>query len=203
MTDWRRDTVVVRLTTKVHDLVAAAARRSADAVATIGQHLAKIRERLPHGQWLAWIADNAPFSHSTAANYIELAQWSLRAPAEFARLRHLGPGKLYVLAAVPPQRVRALKPGKLLAIPGSLRRKTIEHMTKLELFSLVGNLALPPAPVVPIEKVVQGMRFKMAALGVAADTMIGRAKEVDRTVVREIQEELVAVLGRIDAAFGE
>jgi hypothetical protein len=99
--------------------------------------------------------------------------------------------------------VRALKPGKLLAIPGSLRRKTIEHMTKLELFSLVGNLALPPAPVVPIEKVVQGMRFKMAALGVAADTMIGRAKEVDRTVVREIREELVAVLGRIDAAFGE
>lgn len=165
-------------------------------------HLASIRDRLPHGQWLAWLDDNAPFSRRTAANYIELTEWSRRVPAQFTKLSHLGPGKLYVIATAPAERVKGLRPGKMVPLPGSERRKTIEAMTTVELETLVGGLATPPAATdPPIEKVVQGVRFKVAALGAAADVMLTRIDEVDRRVAREIRAELVEVLARIDDAL--
>lgn len=187
-------------------MVAAAARRSADAVVAIGKQLMSIRDRLPHGQWVQWVDDNASFGRSTARNYIELARWSQREPAQFARLRHLGPGKLYVLAGVDARRVRALRPGKVVAVPGSEARKTIEVMTTLELGAVVGDLVAPgdagdDEDKVPIGQVVQGVRAKLSALGVAADSMLERAGEVDKRVMREIRGDVLEVLRRIDGAL--
>jgi hypothetical protein len=151
---------------------------------------------------IAWLDDNAPFSRSTATNYMGLAAWARRAPAQYRRLRHLGPTKLYVLASVEPQRVVALRPGRLVAIPNSPRRRTIESMSVAELASVVGNLLPgPAAPKVPIEKVVKTVRFKVAALGAAAEVMESRKDEVDEDAVRQIRDELLEVLARIEATL--
>jgi hypothetical protein len=115
-------------------------------------------------------------------------------------LEHIGPGKLYVLAGVEPQRVRALEPGKLVALPGSGKKKRIEDMTTPELVSVVGDLK-PRESEVPIDKVVQTLKFKVAGLGAAADVLVERVDEVETAVVRGIRAELAAVLERIDAAL--
>lgn len=202
ITDWRLDTTVVSLTEKVRGLLSGNARRSADAVAKIGAHLARIRDRLPHGQWLQWIDDNAPFSRGTATNYIELAAWATREPRDFARLRHLGPAKLYVIASAEPQRVKGLKPGKLVAL-GDGRRKTIEDLTTPELVQVVigGLKGAEDGDEVPIEKVVQGIRFKVAGLRAAAEVFVGRVDEVGVEVVRGVREDLVAVLGVLEGGL--
>lgn len=200
VTDWRRDAVVLRLTAKVHGLLGAAARRSAEDVVKIGAHLQQIHARLPYGQWLDWVDENAPFSRSTATNYMELATWAGRVPAQFARLRHLGPGKLYVLASAPPHRVAALRPGKLVAIAGSRRRKSIETMSTAQLGTLVDDLAPPTQPAVPIGKVVQSVLDRVAALDTAADAMVDRIDEVEPEVVVEIRAAVSRLLKRIDAA---
>lgn len=201
ITDWRRDAIVVRLTEKLHTLVSNAARRSADDVVAIGLQLERIRKRLAHGQWRRWIEDNAGFGRSTATNYIELAAWSRRAPAEFARLRHLGPGKLYVIATAEPQRVRTLKPGKLVAL-GSGKRKRIEDMTTPELGEVVGGFKTPEAEdEVPIEKVVQGLKFKVAAMRAAAEVFVGRVDEVGVDVVRGVRDEVREVLQQLEEAL--
>lgn len=194
--------MVVRLTQKLQGLVAASARRSVADVVAIGSQLERIRERLPHGQWLEWLDDNAGFSPSTARNYIELAAWSAREPTQYARLEHLGPGKLYVLATAEPKRVRALKPGKLLALAGSGKKKRIEDMTTPELISVVEDFKAPDTEAVPIAKVVRTLRSKVAAMGAAADVLVDRVDEVDEVVVRRIRDEVMAVLERLDATLG-
>jgi hypothetical protein len=202
--DWRRDSVVVRLTRQLQNLVAASARRSADDVVAIGKQLQAIRDRLARrGEWLQWIEDNAGFGRSTANNYIDLAAWSTREPTQYARLKHLGPGKLYVLATAEPKRVRALKPGKLVALAASGKKKRIEDMTTPELISVIGDLKVPDTTTAPIGKVVQTLRFKVAAMGAAADVFVDRVDEVEEAVVRGIRDELVAVVERIDAALEE
>lgn len=182
-------------------MVDASARRSADEVVAIGRQLTLIHDRLPRGLWVKWLGDNAGFSRSTASNYIEVAEFAGREAAQFARLKHLGPGKLYVLASTDPKRVRALEPGKLVALPGSSKRKTIEDMTAPELVRVVGDLLPPHAGAIAIEKVVRSLRSSVASLGAAADAIADRLDEVDLDLVREVRSDVAAVLATLDAAL--
>jgi hypothetical protein len=100
-----------------------------------------------------------------------------------------------VIASAEPQRVRALRLGKLVAL-GDGRRKTIEDLTTPELVQVViGDLKTPEREdEVPIEKVVQALRFKVAGLRAAAEVFVGRVDEVGVEVVRGVREEVLGVL---------
>lgn len=192
----------MRLTDRVHELLHEIGRRTADATVAIGKHLAQIQARLDHGQWLAWISDNVPFSSRTASGYMALAEWAAGLPDEFARLRHVGPTKLMLIAARPRPQVRGLKAGTPMNVPGVDGKKTIEAMTVVELGRILGDLKAPAPPKVPIGKVVQDVRTRVESLREATDVMAKRAREVDAEAAAEIREELVEVLAVLDKAFG-
>lgn len=200
--DWRRDAETVRLTEKLHAMVEAHAKRSTEALVQIGKQLARIFVRLEAGQWARWLDDNASFGRSSAQNYMKLAAWAEREPTQFARLRHLGPAKLYVLAGARRERVRGLKLGKAVDVPGTGKRKTVETMTPVELARLVVDDLQPPVPPKEkIDEVVRRVRSRLEDLATETDAMIERADEMEEAQLRAIRNELAAVLGRIDGAL--
>jgi hypothetical protein len=199
---WRADRQVVRLTSRVRDLLLAVGRRTTEATVAIGRHLAEIHARLQHGQWLEWLEDNPPFSRRTATGYIALAEWADASAADFARLGHVGPTKLMLLAAQPPAKIRGLKAGKPIDVPGIDRKKTIEAMTVADLDRVLGGLTTPAPRQIPITKVVQAVRFRAAGVRAAAEGLAMRAREVDPDDAEAIRKEVAAVMDVLDGAFG-
>lgn len=85
---WREDTRVVRLTRQIVDLHAKAMAKAATTMVAIGQRMAEVHGRLPHGEWLAWVSEAAPVDRRTIHNYIALYEWSERASLQFERFVH-------------------------------------------------------------------------------------------------------------------
>jgi hypothetical protein len=200
---WRLDPVVARATEKLLTLHADASRKQCDAIVRIGRVLRDVHERLPHGQWLAWIEEALPFSRPTIANYVGLAEFAAREPAEYARLRDLGPTKLYQLANLRPDRRRRFRVDAPLSIPGAVERKTLKVMTADELRRvIVGDvLAIRPPQGPPIAEVIQTFRRRLTGVAEIAQQLGQRRAEVDRRHARTLHAELLAVIHAVEAAF--
>lgn len=56
----------------LHAETAGHLRRALAVACEIGERLATIKERLPHGQFGAWVDGNLEFSHRTATRYMQL-----------------------------------------------------------------------------------------------------------------------------------
>lgn len=53
-----------------------AARKSVDLARETGRLLNEAKTLVPHGGWMAWVAENCPFAHSTANLYMKIdAEW--------------------------------------------------------------------------------------------------------------------------------
>jgi hypothetical protein len=197
---WRRDRELTQLTTRILALQTQACRRSADEIVQIGQLLELAHARLPRGQWLDWLAHSVPFDRSTADNYRKLAAFAQADAAEYRRLRHLGPTKLYVMIALPRARRRSIPLARLLPVAPD-RRKTVETMTAAELSQHLGGFAAAPAATVPVGMVVQRLRFRVAGIDAAADVLVARKHEIDPEVARAIGDALRAIAAKLEDAF--
>jgi hypothetical protein len=197
---WRRDATIGALTREILGIQRRAGKKNADECVAIGQRIARVKARLEHGEWKDWVANAVPFTDRTALNYIAVAAFAKREPAEYRRLQHLGPAKLYVLITQPPQRRRALPLDRALPLPDGTR-KTVEVMTATELENHLDDLALPPAPEQPIERVVQTFRSKLGGLEAAAAVVLGRSGEIDEDDARKWHGVLGKVMERFEKAF--
>jgi len=197
--DWRTDRRVARVTAEIRSLHASAEKLVADTVVEIGARLEAIREHLPHGQWLEWVDQALPVVPRVAQRWIQIARWARSEPAEFRRLRHLGPTKLRVIVPLPPERRRALDPSKPMIIHGV--RKTIEVMSEDELRDLFGLRAEEPRTREDIDDVVKRLRHDTAGLGAVVDLLIARKSEVPKSVARKLRAEIDEVRDKLDDAF--
>ena len=198
MGSWRADRHVVRLTEQILEAHAKATARLVAAIAEIGGRMARVRARLSDAQWNAWVSD-LPLHPRTIANYMALADFAGRAPQQFERFGHLGPAKLYVLAAGNPDKVRRLKIDARMAIPGGGERKKIGDMTSTELRRVVGDFTTRPTPRPPIGKLVQSTAHKIAGVGALVDLLEGREDELPDGAANELAEELRELAERLDA----
>jgi hypothetical protein len=198
---WRTDPTIAKLTRDLLALHARSSTRRAEDCVALGNQLAKVRERIPYGDWVDWLASAVPFTRQSAGKYMRLAQFARNDPADYRRLRHLGPAKLYVLMAHPSPRRRALPLSRSVQLPDG-RRKTVVQMTSEDLEDLLDDLALPPAPQQPIDKIVRTFRFKLGALVVAAAEVVERKGDIDEDDARKWHGELAKVLTKLADAFG-
>lgn len=201
--DWQRNREVQRLTKEILALQHEAGATVTASVIEIGTRMRRIQEALEPGQWLAWLREAVPFTPRTATHYMRLSEWAEVEPREVARLEHLGPTKLYMLAPLPAERRRELTARRVpLVIPGHERPKTIEAMTVLELQSVIGGLVTRPGPSKPIGKLVQGLRHRIAGVDAVADELVRRKAEVEQEQAAAVIEALRAVLEELEGAFG-
>jgi hypothetical protein len=76
-------------------------------------------------------------------------------------------------------------------------------MTTVELGRVIvgaTDLAAPPAPRVPIGKVVQGIQHGIAGLDAQVDVLLARKREVDRDVAESLRDGLVALATELEDA---
>ena len=87
--------IEARATAVAHHYKAAACHHAASGYHAVmaGVELLAAREQIPHGQWLPWLADNAPFSHDTARLLMEVANRTLTRAANVASARGLIEGR--------------------------------------------------------------------------------------------------------------
>jgi hypothetical protein len=197
---WRDDPQVVRLTRQVIRIHTETTRKLVEAIVEIGGRLSEIRTRLAHGEWLTWLDDEEiPIQRRTVSNYITLFEWSQHAKRQFNRFAHLGPAKLYILAAGDADQVKALKVRDKVPIPGTGTRKTIGDMTTGELKKVVGGFATPPTRRPPIGQLVQAAVFGIAGIEADTDALEQRADEVPAGTGPQIAAKLRALAVRYEA----
>jgi Protein of unknown function (DUF3102) len=78
------------------ELIRTLGRQQTEAIVEIGRELMAVKERLPHGQFTAWLDAEFGMSDRTALNYMHLANWGGDKP-EIVSV--LPPAALYLLAA--------------------------------------------------------------------------------------------------------
>ena len=191
----------MRLTTAILAAHERASSREVDDVVAIGRQIAQVKRLLGHGEFLAWAREAVPLGERTIQRFVMLADFADRHPDDLRRLAHLGPAKLYRLAALPPGARRKLKLRTPIPIPGSHIPKTVEVMTTRELDRVIGGLATPPVPKTPIDEIVQSFRLRLAGLGTLAGELRARARQVDRGVVGELVAELYGLAEGLEATF--
>src|SRR5688572_16867597 len=174
---WREVPKVVRATAAILRTHRSASTTNTDSAIAMGSEIATIRATLEPGEFEAWAREAVPFTSRTARNYIALADFAAREPNELRRLAHLGPSKLYRLAALPPT-------------PRTDEEKPIETMTVPELARVVGGLITPPVPKRPIKKLLQSYTYRLAGLDALTDQLIARAREVPAGEASELIAEL-------------
>ncbi len=201
--EWRRNRQVQRLTKEILALQREAAANVVTAIIAMGQRMRAIHQSLDQGQWLAWLATAVPLSQRSVYNAMRLSEWAEAEPRELARLEHLGPTKLYLLGPLPPARRRELTGRVPLVIPGHpVPPKTIDAMTVVELAKVIGGLTTRPSPRKPVGKVMQSVRYRIAAIDTLADELVQRRDEVDSEQASAMLAELRAVLAELEGAFG-
>lgn len=75
-------------------------------------------------------------------------------------------------------------------------------MTVAELAKVIGGLTTRPSPQKPVGKVMQGVRYRIAAIDTLADELVRRRDAVDGEEASAMLEELRAVLAELEGAFG-
>jgi len=201
--DWQRNREVQRLTREILALQSEISAKVVAAIVAMGARMRQIQAALEHGEWMSWLATAVPFDPRTVQRAMRLSEWAEAEPREVARLEHLGPTKLYMLAPLPPEQRRELtRRGVPLVIPGHERPKTIDVMTTVELGEVIGGLVARPAPTKPIGRLVQGFRHRIAGLDAVADELVRRKDEIDDELAGAVLDELRAVLGELEAALG-
>lgn len=71
-------------------------RRAAQDIVIIGQRLAEVQAKLPHGQWTPWLETEFDMTYRTAVNFIRVAD---RFSGKSEMISDLTPTALYALAA--------------------------------------------------------------------------------------------------------
>jgi hypothetical protein len=90
----KRKTALDRLTGRLRD----ALRRESESVVEIGNILIECRKHVPHGEWLAWLAENFRLSYRTAHRYECAAEYVAGKSDTVANFGNLSPTVLYNLA---------------------------------------------------------------------------------------------------------
>lgn len=130
---------------QITKLYHASRRSQTEAAVTIGTRLEQIAARLEHGRYTAWIDASLPFSSRSADNYRALARWTTDHPKLAARLAHLGPTKLYMLATQAPATVRKLTARKTVArLDGS--KTTLTALSSRDLTQILAQLKTGERP---------------------------------------------------------
>ncbi len=190
-----------RLRTEIHQLKRTAERDAAETVVEIGRRLATARGSLREGAWGLWVAEELPFSRTSAHHYLALFLWSEQQPGHFQRLKVLGPTKLYAVARLAPERVADLDPAASWDVPGTDRRRSLELMSVPDFYALVATwLDAAPAPA-RIGRLVGGYRQRIRRLEAATDALVTRRVELDRVQAEELVTALRNAAARLERSL--
>lgn len=198
---WEDVPAVVRATGRILQTHERAARTTTEAVLSIGRQIARVRDTLERGEFTRWAQQAVPFGLRTVHNYLGLAAWADQQPERVAALAHLGPSKLYRIAALPPARRRRFRARTKISMPDG-PAKLLEVMTVAELDRAIGALAAPP-PVEPpaVDGIVDSFRQRLTSLDAITDDLVAHADELDAEVGQALLEEVRALADRLEHAL--
>jgi hypothetical protein len=182
-------------------------RNDAKTRVAIGQLLAEVKAQMPHGEWLAWLDREMPFSARSAQLFMEIADWAAANPARFDQLAPLGPSKLYVLfkmAAAPLgallKRARHLVPSSQLLLP--LKALTFQQF--LEILAAEKQKEKPTAEEAAnayAEKLIKKSKSEVNTVRQAIMTMIAHREILPEDDVVDMYDTLHEALGWLANAF--
>lgn len=86
-------TDVQESTRRIHELE----RRTSESIIEIGQQLIRVKQRLPHGEFLPWLASEFGWGQATAYNFIRVAE--VFGDAKVTNFVSFQPSALYALAS--------------------------------------------------------------------------------------------------------
>lgn len=79
---------------RIHELE----RRTSESIIEIGQHLIRVKQRLPHGEFMPWLDAEFGWSWDTANRFIRVAEF-VRDNPQFAEYQKFQPSALYLVTA--------------------------------------------------------------------------------------------------------
>lgn len=85
-------TDVQESTRRIHELE----RRTSESIIEIGQHLIRVKARLPHGEFLPWLDSEFGWSQPTASRFMQVAETF---GGETIQFEYFAPSALYALAS--------------------------------------------------------------------------------------------------------
>jgi hypothetical protein len=197
----RSDPRVRKLTTEILALHTTAERDYAETVVEIGTRLRAVRLLLRHGEWLAWLEMDVPFTAQSATNYIDLADWAEEHASDFMRFKQLGPTKLYAIMTLGWRGLRVLRTRQTHPVPGSDRALTLQQMSAPQLYRLVATLRDGTGAEATIDYVVRGYRQRLTRLHGATERLVSRRAEVDTETAAELHQALLAAARQLAEAF--
>lgn len=124
-------------------------RKTAESIIECGLMIAEVKERLPYGKYLDWVAASMPFSHDTALKYIRAAEQFAPHGTWIPQIAKFEPAAIHILAdpkAPPAARELAIK----LAVDGHdidrTSAKNIIKQVKSDPGEAGGSLVPSPTP---------------------------------------------------------
>ncbi|MCL6559183.1 MAG: DUF3102 domain-containing protein, partial [Firmicutes bacterium] len=146
----------------------------------IGKRLIKVKEMLPHGEWLKWLEEQVKFSRYTAAKFMKAA----REFGNVSALTHLDPSKVIALLDIPEEGRNHIVQGTPQVIPSTGEAKTIDEMTTRELEQVKKALKDAEQARAALEKA----NAKMAELETRAEKERVARESLEREIERLKQE---------------
>lgn len=172
--------------------ILAAQRAGGEALLTIGRGLIEVKAKLPHGEWLTWLAEKVNYSERTAQRLMKIArEWS-----NPTAVSDLGARKAFMLLALPPEE-RASFMAENHLVDG--QEKSVIDMTSRELEKAIRERdeACAAAETARAEaRNAEESRAKMEADMQALEDVHRSAQESEaqaRSALAEAQKELQAL----------
>ena len=174
----------------------------ADAHVEAGNKLTECRAKLQERSWYAWIDQKLPFTQRTAFNYIALANWAAEHSADYQRWRHLGPTKLYALAALPPRLLTRVRNRNSHTVPATGERKTLEELSVRELWDVLRAMTDTDATPPELAQFLSSFRRRLTGLTGAVVVLLGYRRDLDPDTAADLHADLQEAADQIADAFG-
>lgn len=129
----RYGTAVAEATRRVLAIRSDWLRCNAEHLANLGDELAAVKKKLPHGRWMEWLQQDAGMDKSTAAYAMEFAELRRSNFRTFGNLSGFEVSKIYRLLDAPREAIRDLTPGTALPPGTGQAPKALGVMTAREL----------------------------------------------------------------------
>ena len=183
---------VERWSIQIADRLRTAHRDFTETLVEIGNLLRRVRAALRHGEWLKWL-ESMPFAQRSAANYMNLFHWAQERPADFRRLKVLGPSKLYAILRLPGRQLRQLRLNRFYLVPGTDHERRLERMSVPEVHALIAEWLGESTPTPSIARVLSAYRQRLTRLLKATVILMVRSKELPTETIRGLKATVAEV----------
>jgi hypothetical protein len=168
----------------------------------IGELLVALKAALAHGQWQAFLEARTPFTPKSAERAMNLHHFSVREPALYTQLAHVGVSKLYVLMQLSPPVLAKLTAKTEHRVPSSGYHKSIANMTFKQFLEVVGAHSGKPKRLEPAHTAAFAIVRRAVSRAIRAlASLAAYSAALDRDDIVDLHDDLLAATHSFGAAF--